>query len=238
MRLVEFPPMKASPVPARTRLFGVILGLPGAATMLAVLGGCVVGPNYKRPDVDLPDRFVEDGDVPDPATASSDEELLRWWERFDDPLLTAFIAEAEAGNLDLQQAIASIEQYRATFGVANSKLYPSLNADAGYSYVQMNEALLGGDALPTAFNAWSYGLNLASWEIDLFGKIRRSIEFAQGEYQASVEDWRNTLITIRSEVANAYIAVRVLQARRTILSDTIELLSKQLDIVKARIAAR
>ncbi|MFZ9692707.1 MAG: TolC family protein, partial [Phycisphaerales bacterium] len=230
--------MKASPVPARTRLFGVILGLQVAATMLAVLGGCVVGPNYKRPDVDLPDRFVEDGDVPDPATASSDEELLRWWERFDDPLLTAFIAEAEAGNLDLQQAIASIEQYRATFGVANSKLYPSLDADAGYSYVQMNEALLGGSPLPNAFNAWSYGLNLASWEIDLFGKIRRSIEFAQGEYQASVEDWRNTLITIRSEVANAYIAVRVLQARRTILSDTIELLSKQLDIVKARIAAR
>ncbi|MEY3024948.1 MAG: hypothetical protein RJA16_1774, partial [Planctomycetota bacterium] len=161
-----------------------------------------------------------------------------WWERFDDPLLTAFIAEAEAGNLDLQQAIASIEQYRATFGIANSKLYPSLGADASYSYVQMNEALLGGAALPTAFNAWSYGLNLASWEIDLFGKIRRSIEFAQGEYQASVEEWRNTLITIRSEVANAYIAVRVLQARRKILSDTIELLSKQLDIVKARIAAR
>ncbi len=209
-----------------------------AIAMLTSVGGCVVGPNYERPDVDLPDRFVEDGDVPDPSSTVSDEELLHWWERFDDPLLTAFIAEAEAGNLDLQQAIASIEQYRATFGIANSKLYPSLGADASYSYVQMNEALLGGAALPTAFNAWSYGLNLASWEIDLFGKIRRSIEFAQGEYQASVEEWRNTLITIRSEVANAYIAVRVLQARRKILSDTIELLSKQLDIVKARIAAR
>lgn len=215
------------------------LAIVAAATALILAaGGCVVGPNYERPNVDLPDRFVEDGDVPEPGTAISDEELLRWWERFDDPLLTAFIAEAEQGNLDLKQAIAAIEQYRASFGVANSKLYPSLDADAGYSYVQMNEALLGGNALPRAFNAWSYGLNLASWEIDLFGKIRRSIEFAQGEYQATVEEWRNTLVTLRSEVANAYIAVRVLQARRKILTDSISLLSKQLEIVKARIAAR
>ena len=131
------------------------LAIVAAATALILAaGGCVVGPNYERPNVDLPDRFVEDGDVPEPGTAISDEELLRWWERFDDPMLTAFIAEAEQGNLDLKQAIAAIEQYRASFGVANSKLYPSLDADAGYSYVQMNEALLGGNALPRAFNAW------------------------------------------------------------------------------------
>jgi outer membrane protein, multidrug efflux system len=237
-RLVEFPPMTATSMPVPDGVPRRLAIVAAATALILATGGCVVGPNYERPNVDLPDRFVEDGDVPEPGTAISDEELLRWWERFDDPLLTAFIAEAEQGNLDLKQAIAAIEQYRASFGVANSKLYPSLDADAGYSYVQLNEALLGGNALPSAFNAWSYGLNLASWEIDLFGKIRRSIEFAQGEYQATVEEWRNTLVTLRSEVANAYIAVRVLQARRKILTDSISLLSKQLEIVKARIAAR
>lgn len=230
--------MKRSPMPAPDASASRLAILSVAAAILACASGCVVGPNYERPNVDLPDRFVEDGDVPGPSTAVSDEELLRWWERFDDPLLNDFIAEAEQGNLELKQAIAAIEQYRASFGVANSKLYPDLDANAGYSYVKMNEALLGGNALPNAFNAWTYGLNLASWEIDLFGKIRRSIEFAQGEYQASVEEWRNTLVTLRSEVANAYIAVRVLQSRKAILEDSIALLSKQLDIVRARVAAK
>ena len=201
------------------------------------LAGCLVGPNYTRPDIPIPDRFVEDGDRPQADQAASDAELARWWERFEDPLLDEFIAEAESGNLDLQQAISAIEQYRARFGIAGSRLYPSLNAAAGYSYVRMNDAMLGGVANPESFSSWTYGLDLAQWEIDVFGKIRRGIEFAQGEYQATVEEWRNTLITLRAEVATAYVRVRVLQSRRQNLIETVALLAKQLEIVRARVAA-
>lgn len=191
----------------------------------------MVGPDYQRPDLDLPLQFSAAA-----GTAAAEAEAP-WWTRFDDPLLAEFIADAERSNLSLQQAVAVIEQYRAGFGIAGSRLYPDLDAGAGYSRVKMNDAMLGGDALPEAFNAWTYGLDLATWEIDVFGKIRRAIESAKGRYQASVEEWRDTLVTLRAEVASAYLTVRVLQQRRRMLEERIGLSRRQLEIVEARVRA-
>lgn len=200
---------------------------------LALLpAGCMVGPDFKRPDVGLPPEFVAES--PDVEATSPPVDLDRWWQRFDDPLLDRFIATAEAGNLQIQSAIAVIETYRASFGIAESRLYPSLSAAAGYSYIKTNSAQLGGSPTEGAFDAWQYGVGLASWEIDLFGKIRRSIEAAQGRFAASVEEWRATLVSLRAEVAQAYLTVRVLQQRRANLASSIALLERQLDIVKAR----
>lgn len=198
------------------------------------LCGCLVGPDYQRPELDLPQRYTFAGEA---SAADEAAPLDRWWTRFDDPLLDEFIAEAERSNLSLQQAVAVIEQYRAQFGIAGSRLYPDLDAGAGYSRTQMNDAMLGGESLPNAFNAWTYGLDLATWEIDFFGKIRRAIEAAQGQYQASVEEWRNTLVTLRGEVASAYLTVRVLQARQRMLEASIALSQQQLAITQAQVRA-
>ncbi len=193
----------------------------------------MVGPDYQRPDLDLPPVFSVGGDADGDGTQAA----TPWWTRFDDPLLAELIADAERSNLSLQQAVAVIEQYRAGFGIAGSRLYPDLDAGAGYSRIKMNDAMLGGDALPDAFNAWTYGLDLATWEIDVFGKIRRAIESAKGQYQASVEEWRNTLVTLRAEVATSYLTVRVLQQRRRVLEERVALIRRQLGIVEARVAA-
>lgn len=198
------------------------------------LCGCLVGPDYQRPELELPQRYTFAGEA---SGAESTPDLDRWWTRFGDPLLDEFIAEAERSNLSLQQAVAVIEQYRAQFGIAGSRLYPDLSAGAGFSRTQMNDAMLGGDSLPNAFSAWTYGLDLATWEIDFFGKIRRAIEAAQGQYQASVEEWRNTLVTLRGEVASAYLTVRVLQQRRRMLEASIALSERQLAITQAQVKA-
>jgi len=204
-----------------------------AVAILALLpAGCMVGPDFKRPDVGLPQEFVAESPGVEPTSPPVD--LDRWWDRFEDPLLSQFIADAERGNLQIQSAIAVIETYRAGFGIAESQLYPSLSAGAGYSYIQTNSAQLGGSPVEGAFNAWQYGLSLASWEIDLFGKIRRGIEAARGRFAASVEDWRATLVSLRAEVAQAYLTVRVLQQRRANLASSVALLERQLEIVKAR----
>jgi len=196
------------------------------------MAGCVVGPDYERPDVAAPATFANGpdglaGDAPEPA-------LDRWWTRFDDPVLDELIEQAEAGSYDLERAVAAIEQYRAGYGIAESQLYPSIGVGGAYSRVRTNPAQLGGLAAPAAFNAWTYGLDLATWELDVFGKLRRSIEAGRGEFQASVEEWRNVLVALRAEVASAYVALRVLQSRRAVVGATVDLLDRQLGIVAAR----
>jgi len=233
---VEWPSGRSCSVgePRRPRRSATRLPLLLGVALAGGLAGCLVGPDYQRPDLDLPQRYTFAGEASSADQAST---LDRWWTRFDDPLLDEFIAEAERSNLSLQQAVAVIEQYRAQFGVSGSRLYPDIGAGAGYSRVKMNDAMLGGESLPDAFDAWTYGLDLATWEIDFFGKIRRAIEATQGQYQASVEEWRNALVTLRGEVASAYLTIRVLQQRRRTLEASIALSQRQLAIVEARVRA-
>lgn len=192
----------------------------------------MVGPDYERPAVDAPDSFANGPEslegVPEPP------DLDRWWTRFGDPMLDELIARAETGSYDLKRAVAAIEQYRAGYGIAESQLYPSISVGAAYSRVRTNPAQLGGLAAPGAFDAWTYGFDLATWELDVFGKLRRSIESSRGEFEASVEEWRNVLVALRAEVASAYLGLRVLQARQEITAATAELLDRQLGIVAAR----
>ena len=199
------------------------------------MAGCVVGPDYQRPDVDAPAAFTGPNEPADPANPDGTEPNLdRWWTRFGDPLLDELIEQAEVGSYDLKRAVAAIEQYRAGYGIAESQLYPSISVGGAYSRVRTNPAQLGGLAAPEAFDAWTYGLDLATWELDVFGKLRRSIEASRGEFQASVEEWRNVLVALRAEVASAYVALRVLQSRRAVVGETVDLLDRQLGIVAAR----
>jgi multidrug efflux system outer membrane protein len=196
---------------------------------------CTVGPDYESPEIETPPVFSTSlEDRPDDPEAPN---LDRWWTRFGDPILDELIAQAEAGSYDLKRAVAAIEQYRAGYGLAESQLYPSISLGAAYSRNRTNAAQLGGLAAPAPFNAWTYGLDLATWELDVFGKLRRSIEASRGEYQASVEEWRNVLVTLRAEVASAYVGLRVLQARRAVVAETVDLLERQLGIVAARRSA-
>jgi outer membrane protein, multidrug efflux system len=181
--------------------------------LVLTISGCApVGPNYKRPEVATPPtfRFVES----DQAASLAD---LRWFQVFDDPVLQALIREAIAGNLDLRAAAARVERFRAEARIAKSFLYPQVNGAATYT-VQQNSGTDNGDVQHNAV----YGFQL-SWELDLFGRIRREHEAAVAQMLASEQGRRGVLVTLVGDVASTYFLLRQLDveldiARKTLAS--------------------
>lgn len=195
----------------------------------------MVGPDYTRPDPVLPETFRLPKDAD--ATQATEAELEDWWLKFDDPVLTDLMVRAMRGNLSLQRAAASIGRYRAIYGVAYSQLYPSLNAQTAYSYQLLNFAELGGQTSSDPFNTWRYGVAMSTWEVDLFGKIRRGMQAAQARLQASIEGYRLAMVSLRAEVASAYLAVRTLQAQRDLARENVALYEQVFAITEAKFKA-
>jgi NodT family efflux transporter outer membrane factor (OMF) lipoprotein len=195
----------------------------------------MVGPDYARPEPILPESFR----LPKDADASQAQEarLEDWWLNFQDPKLTDLMDRAMQGNLSLQRAAASIGRYRAMYGISYSQLYPSLNAQAGYSYQLLNFAELGGQTSSAPFETWRYGVAMSTWEVDLFGKIRRGMQAAQARLQASIEGYRLAMVSLRAEVASAYLSVRTLQAQRDLARENVDLYEQVFVITEAKFKA-
>jgi multidrug efflux system outer membrane protein len=184
-------------------------------TAAVALAGCTVGKDYERPQFPSPDQFRF---VDDPAQAQSLADAP-WFQVFDDPALQALIKEAIANNLDLKAALARVEEARARAGIAKSFYYPQVDATFG-------AAIRGASGDNNAENSESvtessnYGFGL-SWEIDLFGKLRRQRETALALALASEQNRRGVLVTLIGDVASTYFLLRELDlqldiARRTL----------------------
>jgi multidrug efflux system outer membrane protein len=206
-----------------------------AAGAALLLHGCApVGPNYRPPETPMPDAWfqaatdgIEEGQAP----------LQTWWAAFEDPVLDELIQRAQARNLDLKQAVAVVEEARAQLGVASGKKMPVVDVGAG---VEGNELSDNGPlsvvAPPGGFDAHSLfevGID-ASWEIDVFGGIRRSIESASAELGASVERYRDVLVTLLADVALNYVDARTLQQRISYAQGNIEDQKRVLQLVRDR----
>lgn len=183
----------------------------------SVLSGCAVGPRYVQPDLAMPQRFQGQHAV-DQRQASSTADLASWWEGFDDPQLTRFVTLALEQNLDLAQAAARVAQARAGLGAANAALLPSgtISGQAARAY-QSVETPLGRVLNSTpGFDRYGneYEANFnASWELDLFGGLRRQREAALADYQASEAGAVATRLAVAAQTADIYISIRGLQAR-------------------------
>jgi len=190
-----------------------------AALLVASLStGCAVGPDYVRRDMPLPGRFRGQTAV-DQRLAKSSADLATWWTGFGDPQLTRFVTLALEQNLDLAQASAHVTQARAGLGAANAALLPSgnISGQAARAY-QSNEAQLGRilNAVVPDYDRWNgaYEANLeVSWEIDVFGGLRRGRQAALAEYQASEAGATATRLAVAAQTADIYISIRGLQAR-------------------------
>jgi multidrug efflux system outer membrane protein len=195
----------------------------------------MVGPDYQRPEPLLPETFK----TPEPAQVrmDADADLHEWWKRFNDAKLDELIERAQKGSITLMQAGVSIAQYRSGYGISYSQLFPSLDLGSSYSYTLYNLAEVGANTPNDAFNQWGYGVRIASWEIDLFGKIRRGMEASQARLQASVEGWRLAMVSLRAEVATSYLTVRTLQAQRDLAVRNVDLLQQIYDATKAKYKA-
>jgi len=188
----------------------VALGLLGAA----LASGCAMGPDYKRPPVTPPEAFRSQT-TPGETASLADQP---WWEAFGDPVLRNLIQEALGGNYNVRIAAARVQQARAQAAVARSAFFPQIgySATAVQSKGLQNILGIGSSDQSTLY----LGGASMSWEIDLWGKIRRSSEAANAQFLASEEARRAVLLSLVSDVAQAYFELLELDTRLKIARDS------------------
>ena len=222
----------------RRAAIAFVLTLAGA---LMLAGGCEVGPNYRAPVSQTPSAFGEgeptthpaaaDASVPDPTQPP----WVDWWKKFGDAELDSLVDRAVSANYDLQVAAARVQEARADKRIADSMLYPTVDISAGFAKAEGSAA---GFAFPYGLpgvdrNLYQIGFD-ASYEVDLFGGVRRSIEAAGALADASEDDRRAVQVTLLGEVARDYIGLRALQLRLAVAQANLNDQQKTLDIVRRR----
>ena len=205
------------------------------SAVLLLLAGCAVGPNYQAPPVTLTSGFHAA-----PATAPAPAAPLEtWWTAFNDPGLERVVARVQAQNLDIAQAAARVRQSRAAAKAAGAALLPSLQGQAGISRTQQSlQSPIGeiGRHLPgfeRDYNLYEAS-GAASWEIDLFGGLRREREAALADAKATADQAEAVRVSMTAEAADSYLTARGLQARlavarrqEAVQKDLAELLQRQ-----------
>ena len=191
------------------------VGTRSIALVLAVLClgfvlGCTVGPDYTPPETEMPDAWNQELTK---GLAEGEADLETWWTTLNDPVLDSLIDRAARGNLDLQAAVARVVESRARLGIASGDKFPSIDAIGSYQRSRFSEEIIPSvPFISRTDDNFQAGFDMA-WEIDVFGRVRRSIESADASLDASVESYRDVLVTLLAEVALNYIDVRSLQAR-------------------------
>src|SRR5712691_11294778 len=192
--------------------------------------GCAIGPNYLRPEIRVPATHRGQIGVPEAASLAD----LPWWEVFQDDTLKGLIEEALKNNYDLRTAAARVEQAQALAGVARSEFFPQIGYESG-----VGQAHAAGQfflpALPgQTIDVFSGRFNLA-WEFDVWGRIRRSNEAALAELFATEEFRRAVVLTLVSEIAQAYFELRELDLELEIAQRTTAAFQQILDLFTRRL---
>jgi len=174
-----------------------------ALLLCGAVAGCMVGPDYRRPEVAAPAAFIYE---PKDAAATAD---LEWWKRFDDPVLDGLIATALANNKNVKIAAANVDQAAGVLQSTRSPLYPQLNYQGSAARERFSEG--GATGLPSGIsnptNAYQV-LAGASWEIDLWGRVRRLTESSQANLLATDEARRGVILSLVATVASGYLQLR------------------------------
>ena len=229
-----------------------------AAIVAVGMAGCTVGPNYAPPETLVPDHYGEGGaalqsttrpsTMPATTQAATQPTLgpaEKWWQNFKDPQLDSLVERALQSNLDLRLAEARIRQARAQYGIAVSAEFPigtgtgSFSRSRSSNFGRTNTSTstsISGSSSGNANNLYQAGFD-ASWEIDVFGGGRRGIEAAGGDIEASVEDRRNTLVTLLSEVAKDYIDYRGYAQQIAIAKENVDAQTQTLDVTRRQFNA-
>jgi NodT family efflux transporter outer membrane factor (OMF) lipoprotein len=164
-----------------------------------LLPGCAVGSDYRKPDLPVPAGWS----APLPHGGST-AQLVHWWDRFDDPVLTQLLTMAEADSPTLAEAWANIEKARATLTTNRAAGLPSVTAGGSALRERQQQGTVAATSISTALS----GTLDASWEIDLFGKVARNTEAARARIDARSADWHDARVSLAAEVADDYVQYR------------------------------
>lgn len=196
----------------------------GAVTALT---GCAVGPMYKRPSVPAPDAFYGEERLAEARVFAN----IPWWDVFDDPVLKGLVEEALLNGFDVRLAAARVEEARARFGIARSEFFPSVSYEGGWQRERADPLV---NPSGTAQTLWFADVGL-SWELDLWGRIRRLNESSRAQYLASEEARRGVLLSLAAEVAVAYLDLRELDAELEIAKRTATAFQGTYDLFSRRL---
>ncbi|MGE3927610.1 MAG: efflux transporter outer membrane subunit [Lautropia sp.] len=207
------------------------------AVLAAALSACtVVGPDYVRPELPVPAEYRQ---LPPSGWKASEagDRLPRgaWWTVFDDPVLSALAGQAVRSNASIAVGEATVRRARAQLAQTESARYPSLGASAGGSRTTSSVANeLGGGTQSS--ETWRAGVD-ASWEIDLWGRVRRSVEAGSAQLAAADADLENVRLVIITELARNYFALRIVDAQRQLFDDTVAAYQRSLELTRNRYAS-
>jgi multidrug efflux system outer membrane protein len=200
------------------------------ALLLAVpLCACMVGPDYHRPDVPVPSAWRMS------TTEAGEITNVAWWEQFQDPVLTNLVRTALENNKDLAIATANVDQAAAQYGIARSAQFPQVNANASAARDRVSETTsLAVPASRALFNDYAVNLS-ASFELDVWGKLRRATESARASLLASEEGKGTVMLTVVTAVANGYIQLRALDRQLEIAQRTASSLGEAARLQRVRL---
>jgi outer membrane protein, multidrug efflux system len=210
---------------------------PIATVWLFFLSGCVVGPNYRPPQIKSSAQWNESlagGET------NSQPTIAEWWTNFNDSELDSLIGRAARSNLDLRIATARVREARAQYGIASADLWPTVDGSSSYARQRQsqNQPVIGSFPVsPDVFenNIYQAGFD-ASWEIDVFGGKRRAKEAAGAQVSASEFGRRDVLITLLGDVGRYYVDLRGYQRRLAIARENIDAQENALAITRRRFA--
>jgi len=217
--------------PMMSRKFFAVPGVVSLLSMLMVFGGCMVGPNFVKPEGNLAENWSGEGDSRVMTQTAVDK---LWWKAFNDPTLDQLIQLAYQQNLPLQIAGLRILEARARLGVA-----------IGWQYPQQQEVFGGATGVGLSKNAansfgsdrsfWDYQLGFdAGWELDFWGKFRREVEAAYADMLASVANYDDALVSLTAEVARTYTVIRTYEVLIEITSANAKVQEDGLTIAESR----
>lgn len=211
-------------------------GLAGGAAALALLAGCAVGPNYVKPGAPAPAAYKE---MSGWKVAQPGDNVIRgaWWEIFGDPGLNGLEERVAVSNQNIAAAEAQFRQARALVEAARAGYAPTVRAGASYARSRRSSNVAGGSPA-SAGPVSDYLLPVdASWEPDLWGRVRRSVEASRAGAQASAADLEAIRLSARAELAQDYLQLRSLDAQKQLLDETVVDFRKSLQLTTNRYAA-
>ncbi len=201
-----------------------------APALLLVLGGCAAGPDYERPELDVPENYIQ------PVQQGESFANTPWWELFQDEQLQELIRIALEENQDLGIAAARVEEFRAVLGVTRADQYPSVDITASGAQTEGSDNVFPG-SVPGFGDDKVENYRLSAdvfWELDLFGRLRRSTEAARAQLLATEEAQRSITISLVASVASTYMLLRDLDAQFEIARRTQDTRTDSLSIIQAR----
>jgi multidrug efflux system outer membrane protein len=197
------------------------------ATAAVLLGGCTLGPDYERPELELPASFVQ------PVEEGASFANAPWWELFDDPELKYLVELALIENQDLGIAVARIEEFRALLGITRADQFPTVDIAASGGRQNPSQNAFPGNLTDGFIDNYRLSGDVF-YEVDLFGRFRRSTEAARADLLAIEENRRNITISLISSVASTYMLLRDLDAQLEIARRTEATRAESLRIITAR----